>query len=529
MEKDLKNSIASSTFLIMFLTSIGYCLSFIAQMLIAKYFGIGKELDAFVAASLVPEFVYGLTNAILFTPFIVLYPEYVLKKGEAKGKEFINKLFTTSFLILACIALFTIFFSSLIAKLIAPGFDAGEIMIVSNMLKFLSIAIVFFGLSSLTTAILYHEHAFLAPKLLRIALSGCIILAIFLFIDVFGSMSLVIGTILGIAVGFGVQYVFIKKKKYAFSFTNNFGDPSLKELLVLAWPLIISSFMYYATKSIANVIASTTESGSVSLLNYGFIVITLPIVFFSGSLTASVFPHMTKYSANQNKDGLEALFRKSVIMLLLVFVPLTCIFLLLGKDIIHILFERGEFTATSTMHVAKALSFFALGLIPSGIFATVMSVFYSMKRMKAQMFIYVLFLVIDVITTLFFVNYISYNGIALGMSLAYWIATIIAFYYITNAMGNFDYKPIALASIKIIIASGIMTAGLIIVHALTKNITAMFMDSLSEQIISSIHVALALLIAGVLYISVLKLWKLEEMSMIITTIKRQLKFSVEGK
>ena len=523
MEEHKKNAIASSTVLIFVLTFFGYLGGFLVQSIIAKYLGLGKDLDAFVAVALIPEFVFGLTNAIFFTSFVVFFPEYVKKYGEQNGKIFVAKLFTIAFLALSLVVVFLFLFSSHVAMKIAPGFSVEQVALASVMIKIISVAVLFFGLSSLLTGVLFHEHMFFAPKMLRIMVSLGVITSLLLLEKNIGSMSLAVGTVLGISVAYLIQYLELRKKGYYFSFVSLFilkkaetNNSSMKELFFLAWPLIMSSLLYYLSRTIANMIASTQGQGSLSILNYAFLIITLPVVFFSGSITASIFPHMTKQSTYDNIEEMRSLFSKSLRILLFFMIPLTIVFMVLGKEIVTFLFERGAFTATASGQVAATLFFFAIGLIPSGIWGVILNLFYAMKKMKVQMWVYFCFLVLNIVLNLILVRSMSYNGIALSMSLTYWCTTIIAFWYITQEVKPFNYQEIVRSSIKMIIASLGMALSILL---LRKEVLQLEFFQTPGIIIQGGMLFTILMASFIVYGATLILLRSEEIVFIVSAIK----------
>lgn len=524
MENDVKKTIASSTVLIMILTIIGYAIGFLTQVLIAKYFGTGKELDTFVAASIIPEFIFGLTNAIFLTSFVVIFPEYIKKNGEAEGKLFVRQVWDVLFCILCLIVFFLLLFAPLIAKGIAPGFSEEQHVQTGTMIRILSLAVLFFGMSSVTTGILYHEHKFVALQILRIILGLGIILGLLFFVKYVGAMSLAIGTVIGITIAFLIQYNTIKKKQYSFSFLSlkevkkRIKDPYVQELLFLSWPLLVSTFLYYLTKSVVNMLASTQGEGSVSILNYAFLVVALPVIFFSGSIATSIFPHMAKQSAQQQNEELKKFCTKALQILLIIFIPLTCIFMLFSTEIIQLLFERGEFTPATTKAVASAVVFFAIGLIPTAIWNILVNIFYTKKQMKRQLGLYILLFLATIFGSLFFIPFLSYNGIALAWSLAYWIAAMIAFWYSTKNLQCIEISNLKISCFKVIFAAGIMSLILFFFKKLNILISAPYHES---PLFQGLFLILVLGIAGIIYLFLLKLLgESEEITLMFSLLKQ---------
>lgn len=507
--KALRSAVASSAILIFGLTFLGYVVGFLAQVITAKFFGVSKDLDAFIAAAVIPDFIFGITNTIFMTAFVVTYPEYIRKKGEKKGKEYICKLFTLLIILLLLCILLLLFFAPVLAKFIGPGFSGVQTDLTISIIRILSVSVFFLGLISLASGILYHEHKFFAPKALRIMLGVCSIIAILLLGKKLEVSSLAAGTVMGTIIAFLFAYAAILKQKYSFSFLFPSKDKFLNKILILSWPLLIAGSIYYANKVFINMVASGLGHGAISIVNYAFIVSNAPVIFFSESVATAIFPHLAKQAANEKKEELKQLATKSIQILLVILIPITFIFMILNTEIIQLFFQRGEFTKFSTCAVSKTLFLFSVGIVPAGIFTLLLHIFYVKKRMSAQMYLFALFFILNVLLIRMFVKFMSYEGIALGRSVSFWCVMIIALAYIGKKIGGFGYASLVKTIAKIIPATVIM--GIFIF--LLKNI--------ANTIIGFLAV---IVLAVVIYAVILRCMRSEEIMLIEQALKEKIKW-----
>ncbi len=506
--KELRKSVASSTILVLCLTGVGYVIGFLTQIIIAHFFGVSKELDAFIAAAVIPEFIFGMTSTVLFVSFVVIFAECVKENGEEEAKKYVRKLFTFSFIILVCIIILLIALAPVLAKIIAPGFSEEQIALTARLIKIISIAVFFFGLSNLTSGILYHEHKFFATKALRIILGLGIILGIVVFHKEFGVLSLAIGTIIGIIVAFLIGYAAVRKQKYTFSFLFDRKDKFLTQILVLSWPLMITGVLYYVNKILINIIASGLEQGAISIVNYAFLVSNVPVILFSESIAAAIFPHMTKLLTYGEAAQVKKLVTKSIQILLVLLNPVMAIFMMLNHELIQMVFQRGAFTTHSTDAVSAALFFFSIGLVPAGIYTLILQLFYAKKEMKTQMYLFTFFLILNISLILILVQFMSYNGIALGTSISYWCVSIIACLYIGNKINGLGYKEIGKTVLKVIPATVLM----VIAIFLLKSIAYSF-----------VGLVIVLLLAVLIYVVSLQLMRSEEIKIMSDLLHEQFK------
>ncbi len=495
----MNNSITKSTMIIFVMTLLGYVIGFVSQLVLAHYFGVTQEIDIFISASIIPEFLFGVTNAILFTSFVIYFPEYS-KKND--GNTFINQLFTFSFFFLLGLVVLIILLSSYLAEFIAPGFSETQLQMTSNIIKILSCTVFFFGISSLLTGILHHEHKFIVAKSLRILIGIGIIIGILIRSNIiFLSLGMVFGIILAVGIQFASVY-----KIYSIKFTKNLKNFPYKELFALSLPLLLTSGLYYANKWMMNLFASTLGVGAITILNYAFIVVNIPIILIVNSVSAAIFPTMTKYSAYNNNQDLTNLFSKGINGVLILLIPLMIIILFFSKEIILLLFERGQFTATE--QVGTALFLYTIGLVPLGIFTLVITLLNSIKKILLAVILYTLFLISNLILILVLKDSLSFQSIALAYSISNWIV-VFASYTVIKQFIKLD----KITSYKVLTASGIMA---VVLYALV------FLFDKNNFLFISIFSLL-------FYSFLLKIFHVKELEEMIAFVKRQVALGLTAK
>jgi len=462
---EIKKTIASSTILIVILTGIGYSLSFLGQCIIANYFGVSKELDSFVVASIIPEFFFGLTNAFLLTPFIILYPEICKKEGKDAARRFMNLLLTLTCFFLLIISILLFVYSSQLAAVIAPGFLPAQQILTGGILKIIACSVFFLGLISLFTSILYLEDDFFASKVLRIMINIGIIFSTVFLSRAVGVMSLAVGTTAGIIVACFTQYIFLKKKHYSFSFSLDINNSYLKEIFLLSLPLLMTSLFFYLNKLGINMIASTAGEGSISALNYAFLIINIPVILFSESLATVLFPHLRKRVTNEEIGIVNNIFVKSVLVIIVIIIPIMVFFMIFYYEIIHLILERGAFTSLSTEAVSRALWFYAFGLIPLSLVNIIGSVLHALKKVQPRMYFFFCLFFSNIFLAYFFAKIRSYQEIALGTSISYWIFACLGIYYLSTLLPFAKSSVIFSEVVKIFFASAIVAAAVYFLHS----------------------------------------------------------------
>lgn len=460
-KRETRQNLAKSTFYVMILTFIGFVLGLVVQIMIAYYFGAGKEVDAFVVASIIPEFIYGVTNAILMTALIITLTKYLTKKGEDKTWGFASSIFNISFFILILISVLIFFLTPFLAKVLAPGFDKNRIELTIKLIRGLSLTIIFYGLSSFTTGLLYFKKNFVIPALFKILISISLIFFIFYLNQKLSIFSLVLGLIVGTFSGLGIQILFIFKEKVRDYPSLYLDITEIKRLICLSFPLMIISCFFYINKYITNAIASTLPIGNVAILNYAFLIVSFPASFFGISLATVIFPSLAEYHVQKNQEKFRILFLKSLRILIFILVPISMLLIVTKNLLVKLIFQHGVFQYAETNATSLALLFYTFGLVAFGLNSLISQTFYALAKIKIRAILSLLIFVLNILLSFLFVRYFGYVALAIAASVAFLTIESLSLYTLHKYL-KLNFNRFIFYCTKILISvliAGIITFG----------------------------------------------------------------------
>jgi putative peptidoglycan lipid II flippase len=171
-------------------------------------------------------------------------------------------------------------------------------------------------------------------------------------------------------------------------------------------------------------ISSTLPTGSLSGLSIGFQIFTFPQAAIAQAIATAVFPTLSAQAARGDKDSLRHTLAAALNLTLFLAMPATLGLILLGRPIIALLFEGGEFTAESTSLAAWALTWYAVGLIGHSVVEVVTRAFFALKDTRTPALVGAGAMVLNVIFSLTFTRlfgawgWMPHGGLALANSLA---------------------------------------------------------------------------------------------------------------
>jgi putative peptidoglycan lipid II flippase len=193
------NRIARAASLVMALFIVSRALGLVREMVIGAQFGASAELDAYLAAFRLPDLLFTLVaGGALASAFIPTFSERLAHEdidGAWTLASKVGNLLLISLIALAVLA--GVLARPLVAHIIAPGFPPEQQALTVNLMRWMLVSTVIFGVSGLIMGVLNSFHHFLLPALAPVFYNSAIILAAWLLAPSMGIHALVVGVVVG--------------------------------------------------------------------------------------------------------------------------------------------------------------------------------------------------------------------------------------------------------------------------------------------------------------------------------------------
>jgi len=442
-------------------TFLSRILGFLRDMVIANFFGVGMAADAFFVAFRIPNLWRRLVGeGSLTISFIPVYTEYLTLKSKEEAREVTHIAFTIAGVILLVLTLLGILFSSLLIRIIAPGWftespEKFQLTVTLNQIIFPYL--FFMGLFALCMGILNSLRHFFAPAFAPIFLNICIIVSVLLFYGDFQKpvMTLAIGVVAGGIIQFLFQIPFLLKKGVGFRFNFNVRHPAIKRVGSLMVPGLIGTAVYQINVFIDTIFASFLPSGSVSYLFYADRLMEFPLGIFAIAIGMASLPSLSGLASQgkmeEFKDTLSFTFRLTSF----ISIPAMVGLIALKTPIINLLFQRGMFDYTATEMTAKALLFYSIGLWAIAGARTVAPAFYSLQDTRTPLKIGIICLIANVVFIAIFIFFtpLKHAGLALATSLSSTLNLILLYRKLSPKLGGIDLKKNVVSLLRILFCS----------------------------------------------------------------------------
>lgn len=148
-----------------------------------------------------------------------------------------------------------------------------------------------------------------------------------------------------------------------YKFTFNLNDKYVVEMFKLMVPTLIGIFGYQINEIIDNRFATKLSAGTASALNYASRLYLLPIGVFAISLSVVIFPTLSQAVVKNERKKVKRVVEQGLNMLSFLIVPSTVILYGYAREIVTLIYKRGNFSDKNVIVTTETLQFYALGLL----------------------------------------------------------------------------------------------------------------------------------------------------------------------
>ncbi len=403
-------------------------------VLIAHYYGVGDELDAFLIAFLLPSFLADLLAAAAGSAVVPAYVRAREKEGHMGAVRLLGTL--QSLFLGFCLALLfgLLILADPMVRVAGSGFDENKVALTRSLLNLLAPTLVLGGMGSLWRAVLNAERLFALPA----AVFGLTPVATIVAVVVAGHgrnpMALAYGTLAGSALEALVLAVLLCRCKLSPRPRWAGLDEGTRQVIVQGWPMMAGSLLLTATAYINQSMAAMLGPGSVSAFSYGSRLVSMLMAVGPAALGSAVMPHYAEMVARRQWEELKGTFREYRRNTWWLTVPATALLMWVSEPLVRILLQRGQFEAGATPQVVEVQQFLLLQ-IPASMPTVMMSGLLSaLQKNRVLMAGSALSLGVNILLNWLLMKQMGVAGIGLATS----IVSFVYFCYLSRMLSCID-------------------------------------------------------------------------------------------
>jgi putative peptidoglycan lipid II flippase len=440
-------------------------LGLVRTAVISATFGTGDASDAFLAAQRIPELIFVLVaGGALGSSFIPVFSRFLRADDQVGAWRLASAVITLSSLAAALLSLgVAVFAPQVVGSLLAPGKSAEVQTLTVSLTRIMMLTPFIFSISGLMMGILQAHGSFLLPSL-AVSMNnvGLIFGALALAhiipaqpgspaqVDSANVYGLAWGAVLSALFHLGIQLpglLGIKTAVPKMRFLANWRIPGVVEVMRLMGPRVLGLAVAQINFIVNANFASLMVAGSYTALVNAWTLMFFALGIIGQSIGTAVFPSLAALAAEKDMPGFKDRLASALRGVLFLAIPSTLGLILLGRPLVALLYERGEFTPESTGATAWALAFFALGIAGHAGLEVLSRAFYALADTRTPVMVGLASMVSNIILSVIFIRFIGdptslergpFAGLALANSVTTLLEALALWWVLRRRIGSIN-------------------------------------------------------------------------------------------
>lgn len=344
------------------------------------------------------------------------------------------------------------------------------------------------GLSSFVTAYLQVRKQFFVTSLAPIFYNLGMIIFSVVFVRYFdlGIYGLAWSSIVGTVLHLGVQVPLFFKyyKKTEINIVENikgiFTDSTVIKAVKLATPRILSILAEQFNVIVNTVISFTLTAGTLSAYKFAYSLHMFPINIIGSAVAQVTLPDLAKLNKEKGKRKFREVLNNAMQLAMYLVLPIVSVLIILRLPIVRLAYGTGAFDWQDTLLTSWVLVLLGLSVIGQTLMQIIMRAFYALKDTWKALIITVIGIGVNLLFVYFLTNFFSHyydwriiieqifyqishangagvlpviksffadvwtwmtvrgdsslavGGLAVGVSMTYFVETIIGFWYLNR-------------------------------------------------------------------------------------------------
>jgi putative peptidoglycan lipid II flippase len=340
------------------------------EVVIARQFGAGDDIDAFVIALLLPSFIVGLVAAAFQSAVIPTYVEVRDREGSSAARELVSVVTVCTCGLLVAFTGVLALAAPQVLPLIGSGFSPEKLALTQRLFYLLLPLVALTGVSAIWGAALNAEERFALVALAPIATPLLLIGGVLAVGHVVGIYALPAGLVLGSLAESCVLAYAVSRRRLLMAPRWRRAYPAGRTVMRQSVSVAAGSVIMGSTIVVDSAMAAMLPAGSVATLTFGSRFVLFLLAFGAGALSTAVLPQFSRLVARSDWSGLRDVVRSCLWWIVGLSVPLTALLIAFSLPLTRLMFERGAFTPEATAVVSRVqvlyllqVPFYLIGIV----------------------------------------------------------------------------------------------------------------------------------------------------------------------
>ncbi|MEI7689741.1 MAG: murein biosynthesis integral membrane protein MurJ [Candidatus Saccharibacteria bacterium] len=484
-----------------------------------------QGIDAYTVAFSVPDFMFFiLVSGALSVTFIPVFNQRLADNNKKSAWELSTSLLNLMAAVtLVASILIIIFAEPLVRYVVGPGLDESGRALAVSMMRVIAVNPFLFAIatviSSMQQAVGRFTFFAMAPAVYNI---GIIIGAVFFTngINLFGwqifeggIMGVALGVVLGSVLQLLISCIGLFGMGFDYRFKIYWRNKGFRKVLSLLPARSLDQGIDYVNSIVETNLASRMVAGTIRAYQQAATLSFVPINLIGVAISTAAFPKMAERLGQGRPDLFKSELQTVLRVIIWLALPVTVITFFGRGYLVNFIKNGGD------VLMASILGILAIGILFRSIYHISARSFYAQQNTKTPLYISFVAIGLNIALAIWFTMGLGFGvyGLAWASAIVAAVEVAILFVMMSKSInGLFDIKFVH-ATIRMVIAAALMgVISYICVVMLPLNLT-------DQSFLSSFpKFGLIVVISGLFYIVVCKLFRLSEVDPIIDRVKKLL-------
>jgi len=347
-----------------------------------------SDLDAYLAAFRVPDFLYAVViGGALATTLIPVFQQVWLEEGETRAWQVasavLNLAVVTLVLLMALVALA----AGPVVAFLFPVSSLEQQRLIVGLTRLFLLSPLLLGIGGVAMGLLNARERFGVPALAFNVYNLLIILGAIFLAPIHGIWGVAYGLIGGAALYLTVQLPALRAAGMRYSPRLGLRDAAVRRVGRLIVPRLVGQSAVHLNFIALTSFAALLPDNQIAPLNQAYQLMLLPHGVFVMSLVTVLFPRMSQLWAAGDLASFRETALRAVRLVVFVAVPVATALAVLRVPAVRLLYERGQFDATSTALIAAPLLVYLSSSVAFAVSEPLIRTFYAMQDTRTPVLV----------------------------------------------------------------------------------------------------------------------------------------------
>ncbi|MCU0623809.1 MAG: murein biosynthesis integral membrane protein MurJ [Gemmatimonadaceae bacterium] len=364
----------------------------VRQRVSAYYLGNSDAADAFAFAFRVPNVLQNLLGeGVLSASFVPVYAGLLARGDEEEAGRVAGAVAGLLAAAMSVLVLLGMLAAPVLVAVLAPGFPPEKRVLATQLVRILFPGAALLAGSAWALGILNSHGRFLWSYLAPVAWNAAMIAALLGWGGRTDQEALVRivawGSVAGSALQLLVQLPGVRLLCRGLRLSLDRRREGVRATFRSFAPVVAGRGVAQLSGWLDAVLASLVAPGAVAAMGYAQVLYMLPVSLFGMSVTAAELPAMaSEFGADDTVAvALRGRLRTALMRVAYFVVPSAVAFLVLGEQVVALVYQGGRFTADDARWVWAILAGSAVGLVSSTMGRLYASAWYALRQPQVPM------------------------------------------------------------------------------------------------------------------------------------------------